>query len=236
MGLVMARLLVDGEDRGIHPFFVETSDENGMLPGITNTCLPIRSGSMLDYSMTRFHNVHLPPHAFLGKSLDPPKDRRTLLHGYIWRIQVGTSAIGIPATVSAKILACIAADYSMRRTVAGAKTGTRVPIISFRTQQLPVLYTTAIAHVFAAWVPRMVDFMLTKGVDFQVHSAMGVVMKTTVNRLVLWCARELGERLGAQGLFPQNHLGLLDVRPASHSHIYWELNKLIVTFVLFCID
>lgn len=207
----MARLFVEDEDRGIHPFLIQTSDERGILPGVTNTCLPLRSGSMLDYSLTTFNNVHIPVTAFLGKSTDMPKDRRALLHSYIWRIPVGTCAIGMPAVLSGKILACIAADYSFRRTVQGSRAD-RVPIISFRTQALPVLYAIAIAHVFNAWMPRVVDFFTSKGTDFDARTTLGTIFKTTVNRLVTQAARDLGERLGAQGLFPQNHLGIMEVR------------------------
>lgn len=209
-GVLMSRLIVDGEDRGVHPFLIQTSNERGMCPGVTNTCLPVRCGSMLDYSMTAFRNVHLPPTAFLGVSMEMPKDRRALLHSYIWRIPIGTSAIGMPAVVSCKIMACIAADYSLRRHVQGQKVE-KVPIISFRTQSLPVLSSMAIAHVFSAWMKCVVDFFVDKGNNFGKRISLGVVFKATVNRLVAQAARDMGERLGAQGLFPQNHLGILEV-------------------------
>ena len=209
-GIVMSRLVVGGEDRGVHPFLVQTSDEHGMRPGVTNVCLPIRSGSLVDYSMTTFRNVHLAENAFLGVSLEKPKDKRTLLHKYIWRIPVGTSAIGMPAVVSCKMMACIASDYSFRRHIGGQKD--KMPIISFRTQSLPVLYSVAISHVFSAWMPRVAAFYMDKRNDFETWTSLGVVFKATVNRLVAQATRDLGERLGAQGLFPQNHLGVLEVR------------------------
>ncbi|TCD59765.1 hypothetical protein EIP91_011521, partial [Steccherinum ochraceum] len=207
-GVVMSRLIVDGEDRGVHPFLIQTSDKSGMRPGVTNTCLPVRCGSALDYSMTRFDHVHLPSTAFLGKSLDPPQDRRTLLHAYIWRIPIGTSAIGMPAVVSAKILACIAADYSMRRHVGPPEE--RVPIISFRTQSLPVLYAVAVAHVFSAWMEQVQIFYMDRANAFETWISLGAVFKATVNRMAAQATRDLGERLGAQGLFPQNHTGILE--------------------------
>lgn len=211
-GVVMSRLVVDGEDRGVHPFLIQTSDEKGMRPGVTNCCLPIRSGSPLDYSMTRFNNVHLPAHAFLGKSLDMPKDKRTLLHDYIWRIPVGTSAIGMPAVVSSKLLACIAADYSLRRHIGGASD--RMPIISFRTQSQPVVHSVALAHVNSVWMARVQEFYMDPKNKFDTWISLGAIFKATVNRGLAWIARDLGERLGAQGLFPQNHTGILEVRLA----------------------
>ncbi|KAH8102913.1 hypothetical protein BXZ70DRAFT_758724 [Cristinia sonorae] len=208
-GIVLSRLVIEGEDRGVHPFLVQTSDEKRMLPGVTNRCLPLRSGSMLDYSLTSFDNVFLPETAFLGHSLERPKDPRTQLHSYIWRIPVGTCAIGMPAVLSCKLLARIAADYSLRRTV-GGQGGQTVPIISFRTQSLPVAHTVAIAHVLSAWMHHVVDYFVDKNTSYDARTALGTVFKATVNRLVTHCAKELGERLGAQGLFPQNHLGIMD--------------------------
>ncbi|TCD62137.1 hypothetical protein EIP91_007289 [Steccherinum ochraceum] len=216
-GIAMSRLVVDGEDRGIHPFLLQTSDEHGMRPGVHNVCLPVRSGSVLDYSLTTFNNVHLPRSAFLGRSTDKPKDPRNLLHSYIWRIPVGTCAIGMPGVLSGKILACIAADYSFRRHVGGPKL--EVPIISFRTQALPVLYAVAVSHVFSAWMSQVVEYFISKATTFDARTVLGTIFKTTANRLVTQTARDLGERLGAQGLFPQNHLGIMetDIRGTSIS-------------------
>ncbi|KAH8102909.1 hypothetical protein BXZ70DRAFT_889443 [Cristinia sonorae] len=208
-GIVMAKLIVDGDERGVHPFLVQTSDEFGMCPGVSNTCLPVRSGTMLDYSLTSFDNIRLPSTAFLGHSMDPPKDRRELLHGYISRIPIGTSAIGMPAAVSVKLLATLAADYSLRRHVQGSL-ATKVPIISFRTQALPVLYTTAIAHVLTAWMAHVVDFYVTERNELGTRITLGTVFKTTSIRMALHCCRNLGERLGAQSLFPQNMLGTME--------------------------
>lgn len=181
-----------------------------MCPGVTNNCLPLRSGSMLDYSLTTFNNVHLRPDAFLGKSIEKPKDPRTLLVSYIWRIPVGTCAISMAVVNSGKILACIASDYSFRRRVHGPR-NERIPIISFRTQLLPVLQAVAMSHVFEAWTPKVIDYFTAKGTSFDARTALGTVYKAAINRLVVQAASDLGERLGAQGLFPQNHLGIMEV-------------------------
>ena len=209
-GIVIARLIVDGEDHGFHPFLVQTSNQHTMCPGVTNVCLPLRGGTMLDYSMTIFNNVHLPPTAFLGTSLEKPKDSRTLLHSYIWRISVGTPTLGVIATNLCKLVACISTDYSFRRHVRGRETD-KMPIISFRTQSLPVLNAVAIAHVLKAWIQRVVAFFTNKANSFDEWTSLGVVVKTTVCRLAVEVARGLGERLGSQGLFPQNLLGVLEV-------------------------
>jgi hypothetical protein len=35
VGIVFAKLIVEGKDHGIRPFFLPFSDENAMMPGIT---------------------------------------------------------------------------------------------------------------------------------------------------------------------------------------------------------
>ncbi len=43
VAVVFAKLIENGEDRGVKPFLVWLSDTNGMLPGIISTALPIAS-------------------------------------------------------------------------------------------------------------------------------------------------------------------------------------------------
>lgn len=212
MAVVVAKLIVDGEARGTHPFLVHTSDAQGMCPGVTSRRLPPRSGgSPLDYSMTSFDNVRLPPSAFLGTSLGRPTNRQTLLNQYISRVGVGALTLSISSISGMKMIATVGADYSYRRHVQG-KGPEKVPIISFRTQQLPVLYATAISYVLDAWRPRVIEQYMKPGLDPRVRHGMGVVFKTTVCRLVTQYAQEVGERIGAQGTFGHNLLSQMEVR------------------------
>ncbi|TFY75970.1 hypothetical protein EWM64_g8039, partial [Hericium alpestre] len=58
IAVVMARLIVDGTDRGSRFFLVPICTATEMHPGVTSLRLPRRSGtSPLDFSMTLFHNV-----------------------------------------------------------------------------------------------------------------------------------------------------------------------------------
>ncbi|KAH9921831.1 hypothetical protein B0H21DRAFT_177663 [Amylocystis lapponica] len=211
MAIVMAKLIVDGDDRGAHPFLVSTSDEFGMCKGVISTRLPPRSGSSpLDYATTFFDHVHLPPNAFLGKSHSAPQDKHAQLNRYIWRIGIGAIALPLTAVTAAKIGASIGIDYSFRRYVQG-KGPEKVPIISFRTQQLPVLYATAIARVLEAWRPKALEQFMAPDVSSSVRSGVAVVFKATVCRLVVAYFREVGERLGAQGTFGHNLLSQMEM-------------------------
>lgn len=225
MAIVLAKLVVGGEERGTHPFLVSTSDAHGMCEGITSRRLPPRSGSSpLDYAITSFDHVHLLPSAFLGISLNRPADRQALLHKYIWRIGVGSMSIPMNSVTAASLIACIGSDYSFRRHVQG-KGAEKMAIISFRTQQLPVLYATAIAYVLEAWRPWAVDQFMRRGTDPRVRHGLAVVFKATVCRLVTKCSQDVGERLGAQGTFGHNLVSQLEVcfacsRPSRPTHTY----------------
>lgn len=209
---MLARLIVDGLDRGIHPFFVQTADEHGMCTGVTMRLLPARCGtSAVDYAATSFHNVHLPPSAFLGERMDMPRDRRSLMRAYIWRTVVGQVTIGQVALTGMKASSYIGVKYSLRRRVR-SDSGEAVPIMSFRTQQLPMLYITAITHVLDAWTPALLQQFTSSELSLDVRQGLAAVFKTTVCRFMTQCCREVGERLGAQGTFVHNMVGRLEVR------------------------
>ena len=61
VALVMARLIVDGTDRGSRFFVVPICSGGRMCKGVTSIRLPARSGTMpLDFALTSFDNVELP--------------------------------------------------------------------------------------------------------------------------------------------------------------------------------
>lgn len=211
ISVVFARLLVDGEDRGVHPFLVPTSDEHGMCLGISATILPPRSGtSPLDYSLTSFDHVRLPPAAFLGSALDAPADRHALLLRYIWRTTVGQASLSLIAITGTKIAACLGVEYSLRRMVQG-KQHVPTPVMGFRTQQLPMVYCTAVAHVLDAWAPRVIEQFVRTDIDVEVRGGLAAVLKTTVCRFATHYYREVGERLGVQGTFGHNIVSQIEM-------------------------
>lgn len=212
MAIVFAKLIIEGEAHGVHPFLVVTSTLGGMCKGVHSKRLPPRSGSSpLDFAITTFDHVRLPATAFLGRSMDMPKDTKAQLHDYIWRIGIGSLAISLTSSISTKLISTIGCDYSYRRHVNGVD-GKPVPIISFRTQQLPVLHATAVAYVLDAWLPHAIDQFMTPGRDPRSRHGIAVVHKSTVLRLVSLLCPTIGERLGAQGTFGHNLISQFEVR------------------------
>lgn len=211
VAIVFARLLVGNDDHGIHPFLLQTSDPGRMVAGISAVLLPPRNGTCpLDYALTSFDNVKLPPTAFLGTSLDRFQDHHATLNAYIRRIIVGQICIPMVALTGLRMTSCIGVDYSFRRHVQGAR-GRKVPIMSFRTQQLPVLYSVAVSYVLDVWAEDVAQALKSLDIESPVLRGIAAVFKTTVCRLVLQFYREVGERLGAQGTFGHNFVGRIEV-------------------------
>lgn len=215
VALVMARLIVDGEDRGSRFFVVPICDKYEMFPGVQSVRLPPRSGTApLDFSITRFDHVELPSTALVASDLhDVSLPLRPLEAWWdeIWRIQLGTMAVPAPWISAIKAVAFIGGRYSMHRCVLG-KRNDPMPIISFRTQQWPVAHATAVGMVMANWYPRAVEDAMKKTVDHRIRHAMSVILKTTVCRHFQRCVTEVAERCGAQGTFEQNYMAQIEVR------------------------
>jgi alkylation response protein AidB-like acyl-CoA dehydrogenase len=214
VALVMARLIMDGQDRGSRFFVVPICNEHEMFRGVESIRLPPRSGTgPLDFAITRFNNVHLPPTALVGPDILGPAPLSQSLEAWwdeIWRIQLGTMAVPAPWISAIKAVAYIGSRYSMHRCITG-KRDEPVPIISFRTQQWPIAHATAVGMVMANWYPSAVQEAMKSTVDPRVRHAMSVILKTTICRHFQRCVPEVAERCGAQGTFEQNYMARIEV-------------------------
>ena len=212
--LVMARLVVDGEDRGCRFFIVPICNEREMYDGVHSTRLPNRSGTQpLDFSITTFDHVELPLTALVSDDiLNVSKPARPLEAWWdeIWRIQLGTMAVPAPWISAIKAVAFIGARYSSHRCILG-KHNSPTPIITFRTQQWPIAHATAVGMVMSNWFPIAVREAMENTRDHRVRHAMSVVIKTTVCRHFQRCVPEVAERCGAQGTFEQNYMAKIEV-------------------------
>lgn len=214
VALVMARLIVKGEDRGCRFFLVPICNEREMYQGVQSTRLPPRSGTgPLDFSITTFDHVMLPHSALVASDIyNVTKPSRPLEAWWdeIWRIQLGTMAVPAPWISAIKAVAYIGGRYSMHRSLLG-KNNDPTPIITFRTQQWPIAHATAVSMVMANWFPTAVRHAMEDCADHHVRHAMSVIIKTTVCRHFQRCVPEVAERCGAQGTFEQNYMARIEV-------------------------
>ncbi|KAJ3763918.1 acyl-CoA oxidase [Lentinula raphanica] len=214
VALVNAKMIVDGEDRGARFFIVPICNEREMCRGVISTRLPTRSGTNpLDFSITQFDNVWLPPTALVASDISDfslPERPLEAWWDEVWRIQLGTMAVPAPWINALKATAFIGGRYSMHRTIIGKGANVMIPIISFRTQQWPVLNATAVAMVMNTWFPRSIQFAMADNTDHRVRHAMSVIVKATVCRHFQRCVPEMAERCGAQGTFEHNYMAKIE--------------------------
>ncbi|TCD62829.1 hypothetical protein EIP91_006370 [Steccherinum ochraceum] len=205
VAVVMARLMVNGEDHGIRPFIAALNDGKEMCKGISAKLMPSRAGlNPVDHALTYFDHVHLPKEALLG-SLDKPRDLRQNFLDIAWRVSVGSLALSVLAVPALRNAVYIAGKYSIRRTVTGPD-GKPLPIIAFRTQQLPILHTLAQTYVLEAYSKDTIQRFLSPDLDPRVRHGITAVLKTV---MVEHCQSDLfslAERCGAQGLFEHNEI------------------------------
>ncbi|KAI1438053.1 acyl-CoA dehydrogenase/oxidase [Xylaria sp. CBS 124048] len=205
VGVVLARLIVDGADHGVKPFIVELSDERGMMPGVSSQLLPKRCGAKaLDHCITTFTNVRLSQEALLG-SLDKPENERIDFMRQIHRVPVGTLSLSLAHIPMLKTSALIVGTYSCRRRVArGAEAHAQMPILSFPTQYRPILDTFVLANAFDAFADYAIAKFMDTSLPMEVRHGVAVCFKGTVTPDAAAMYNELAERCGWQGLFAYN--------------------------------
>ncbi|KAG2049698.1 acyl-CoA dehydrogenase NM domain-like protein [Suillus hirtellus] len=216
VAIVFAQLYVDGECRGPRPFLVNLNDGYKMCKGVTSMLLPPRGGSApVNHTLTSFNHVRLPPSALLG-NLDKSNKMHRDFMSSIWRVAVGSLALGSIAIPNLQLSSYIAARYFQRRHVTSVY-GHPSPIISYRTQQLPLLHAIAQAFVLKALYKWGVEQFMDKNLDVRVRHGIAACCKAVMIQHAQVANYALSERLGAQGLFEYNRLSNLysDVRGIS---------------------
>ncbi|KAJ7466237.1 acyl-CoA oxidase [Mycena galericulata] len=210
IAVVMARLVAQGRDCGIRPFVVPLNDGKSMCEGVSCRVLPDRSGTRpVGHAITSFHRVQLPATAFLG-DIKFTRDIRIQFLTSIWRLGIGSVTMAALCIPGLRIGAYIATQYAKRRKVANSQ-GTVVPILSFRTTQVPILRALSQAAVLEAFYKELRQyFSASEDLDLSsvlnIRNALAAVFKTLSIHHYRNSSITLSDRLGAQGLFTENQL------------------------------
>ncbi|KAH7913696.1 acyl-CoA dehydrogenase NM domain-like protein [Hygrophoropsis aurantiaca] len=198
IGIVFARLLVDGEDRGIRPFLVPLNDGDQMCAGVTARLMPYRElSSPVNHSITTFDHVRLPGSALLG-SLEKSMFPRLELLNSMWRVAIGSIALGSIGVPAMKVYSAIGASYSRRRFI-GSISDQR-PLLSFRTQQIPVLTAVARTYALDAFRRWAVAHFSDTSEDPRVRHGIAACFKAVAVQFTQCASLEISERCGAQGI------------------------------------
>ncbi|KAK2684375.1 hypothetical protein QWA68_016721 [Fusarium oxysporum] len=207
IAIVFARLLVDGKSHGVKPFLVYLSDACGLRPGVTSRILPTRPGTKpLYHSLTAFNHVDLPFSALLGSSSEPENDRLDFLR-QIWRVSAGTLSLSIMGISAIKVGTRVAAVYIERRTITAPDGPVPGEIMSFSTQQRPIVegwVQGKVLYAFARWTIGM-----RPNLSDATQHALATIFKATVMK-ASQILRPVTERCGWQGLCAYNQISELD--------------------------
>jgi acyl-CoA oxidase len=172
---------------------------------IVSRILPPRAGSRpIDHALTYFNHVSLPSTALLG-SLDRPQNMRQNFLQVIWRVGVGSIALSTLTVPAIKVAAYISGKYSLRRTVTGHD-GKPMPIIKFRTQQLPILHALAQSQVLEAYVKEAAAVFIDPDTPFLTRLGIATSLKAVMVQAAQSNLYVLAERCGAQGLYQYNQI------------------------------
>ncbi|KAL2822653.1 putative acyl-CoA oxidase [Aspergillus granulosus] len=204
IAVVIARLIVEGEDRGVRPFLVPMSDGIKMCTGVTSKVFPPRPGANpIDHALTYFNRVQLPSSALLG-SLENQHNERDNFLATIHRMGAGTLFLAGGCIPLIKMAVYNASKFSFRRHILGHD-GQPMPVINFRTQHLPILHAIARAHVLQA-------FLIYAGREYcnQTDSRVRHIFATTFKAVTIHhfqtSLKTMNEGCGWQGYYDRNQI------------------------------
>ncbi|KAJ6480437.1 hypothetical protein C8R45DRAFT_1101011 [Mycena sanguinolenta] len=199
---------VKGEDRGISPFVVQLASSTKLIPGVHTRLILERAGTnLIGHSITWFAHVKLPSWACLG-SPRKSKNAKSAFQAAIWRVSIRSIAIGALAIPVVAVSAYIAGRHSLNRRVISPDTGEGMPIIEFRTQQLPIFHALAQSFMMQAFMngstilKQFSDFTI----DAAVRAGIAAACKTVMMMHVQESCTQLSDRIGAQGHFSHNQI------------------------------
>ena len=128
----------------------------------------------------------------------------------ISRITTGTLAMSLSMIPALKCVTYIAGKYSLRRTV-GVQDKMQIPIISFRTQQLPIQHALAQIAVMEPFANQIIAWFTDLSLEAEVRNGLAVILKAVFVEMAQRSIPQLIERCGAQGLFQHNQVYEFDV-------------------------
>lgn len=179
-----------------------------------------RGGSVpLNHCLTYFNHVSL-PFTSLISSPDKEGDDRKQFFDSVYRIIVGTMSLSGTAMSSLKMGAYVAGRYSQRRKVTDAFTGSLTPIISFPTQQYPILSALSQAIVFESFYKKSTRLFDDRSKGLSVRHCIAAITKATIAKHCCASLIALGDRCGAQGIFEVNQFSVQYVRIFTQASIH----------------
>lgn len=217
LGVVLARLLVEDEDRGIFPFLVPLRDRDGIRPGVTITALPDKPALFIDNAVTSFDEVRLPSSALLvadalpTRQADegPAQTMRERFHNAAERIQIGKLFLSASSAAAARAATTVATRHAhSRKTFAPGRAD--VPVVAYRSHQKALLDALSDTYGITLLTNAAKKFCQTWWRERRSPGRALIQRLAVTKAMVTWTAgrvlSECRERLGAQGVFSANRI------------------------------
>ncbi len=237
VGLVAARLMIDGADHGVYLFRAPLVGIDGLVAGVTTEPLTEKSGSPVDHCLTTFDRVPLPGEAMLqgphgrmtrdGAFTSELGSRLERMLRSIDRVTVGKLCMSGAAVGGARAAIAIAIRFSQQRAISAGRGDERVPVWAMRSHHGPLVSALASAYAMTALHRTAVERLTTSPPAEREAVARDVAI---TKGWITWQAREIvtecRERCGARGLFPANRLA--DLRADAEGLITAEGDNLAI--------
>lgn len=158
--LAYARLIVNGQDHGVHGFIVQlrSLDDHLPLPGITVGDIGMKFGSgaynTMDNGVLRFDHVRIPRNQMLMRVLQVTREGKVVQSDVPRQLIYGTmvyvrQTIVSDASSALSRAVCIATRYSaVRRQFGSQRGGPETQVIDYKTQQSRLFPLLASAYAF----------------------------------------------------------------------------------------
>ncbi|CAI9095738.1 OLC1v1031736C1 [Oldenlandia corymbosa var. corymbosa] len=159
-GVVYARLILDGQEHGIHGFIVQlrSLEDHRPLPGITVADIGMKFGSgaynTMDNGLLRFDHVRIPRDQMLMRVSQVTRDGKIVQSDVPRQLVYGTmvyvrQTIVQDASIALSRAVCIATRYSaVRRQFGSSNGGPETQVIDYKTQQSRLFPLLASAYAF----------------------------------------------------------------------------------------
>lgn len=217
VGVVMARLVSLGKDRGVFPFLVRIRGRDGApCPGICIVPLGEKPGYALDNAITAFDGVRLPKEHLLSgsdsvlhddgafESRIPSRRQRFLMA--MDRVQIGRVCFASACAAVLRAATWTAVRYTAQR-LSSAPGKRRVPLLAYRNVQRDVFggLASAYALTFAVRCAQR-KFLARNQSNEQEVFRLVAALKATVSAEVSEMLPRLRERCGAAGMLAENRI------------------------------
>jgi len=224
MATVFARLVVQGEDHGVHAFLVPIRDEEGeLMAGVTaQDCGPKVGLNGVDNGRLAFGGVRIPRENLLdrfgsvspeGAYTSPIPSSGKRFFTMLGTLVGGRISIAAASVSAAKTALAVAVPYSAARRQFGPAGEAEVPILDYRVHQRLLLPRLATAYGLHFAVRDLIDRYASE--DGEGDEEDGTVevraagLKAYASRYALETIQACREACGGRGYLAENRLGRL---------------------------